>query len=366
MNDRNDFPELVYIEANCFDLPATQTILKRLPHVPHKIISSTVEMQDDFISFTDPIGAGKRFLLLAEQKGDFIKPCPCTPDYIGCNYFIINLDLNCPLDCTYCILQQYLSDPWLTLHVNTVKLWQQLDVFLSKIKHPLRIGTGELGDSLVLDHITRRSQKLISYFRRHPHAILELKTKTLNIRNILETEAAENIVIAWSLNAEQIAKTDEKGAPSSIARIKAAAQVVKRGYRVAFHFDPIIRFSGWKEGYAEVVDQLLTHIPAARIAWISMGTLRFTAALKPVIRERFPASRIIYEEFVRGKDGKYRYFRPLRVELYKELVHLLRRAKNTVIPLYFCMENKTVWRDVLKKEPRGRDVEKSLTLPLGS
>lgn len=366
MIDLSSFPERVYIEADCLEHPYTREILHRLPHIPPTIISSPAELQDDLILDSDPIGAGKKYLLLSEQKGDFIKPCPCTPDYIGCNYYIINLDLNCPLDCTYCILQHYLTEPWLTLHVNTDKLWKQLDTFLHKKKYPVRIGTGELGDSLALDHITHRSSELIRNFRRHPSAILELKTKTLNIDNVLASEPSDNIVIAWSLNAEQIVKTDEKGSPSSAARILAASQVAKRGFRVAFHFDPIIRFPSWEEGYAEVIDQMLTNIPASKIAWISLGTLRFPAALKSVIRERFPASRIIYEEFVRGIDGKFRYFRPLRVELYKRLVQQLQQPKSAAIPLYFCMENKDVWRDVLKKEPRGRDVEKFLTLPLGS
>jgi spore photoproduct lyase len=141
---------------------------------------------------------------------------------------------------------------------------------------------------------------------------------------------------------------------------------MKRGYRVAFHFDPIIRFPGWEEGYTEVVTELLGKIPAAKIAWISLGSLRFPSQLKTIIQQRFPETNLIYEEFIPGVDGKFRYFKPIRVELYKKLVTLIQKDMGDAVPLYFCMESQEIWREVLKKEPRGKEeVGKFLSSPLG-
>ncbi len=366
MIDINVFPEKIFVEKSSFEYPLTRSILKKLDHVPFKVIENIQALEADFEMSRDPVSKGKRYLLLTRQKGDFVKPCPCTPNYLGCNYYIINLDLNCPLDCSYCILQHYLASPIVTVHVNTDKLWVQLDSFLQQNRRPLRIGTGELGDSLVLDHLTGRSRELIRYFSRKRSALFELKTKTINIKNVMDTEPAENIIIAWSLNARKIAQTEEKGAPPVEARLQAAQEVIKKGYRVAFHFDPIIRFSGWEDGYAEIVEKMLKKIPAAKIAWISLGSLRFPKELKTVIAERFPDSKILYEEFIQGMDGKLRYFLPLRMELYEKMIGFIRSRESKKITLYFCMESKQVWKKILKIKLESKEqIESYLSLPPG-
>lgn len=367
MIDLEKFPKKIFIEGSSLKFPLTRKIMKKLSHIPVEVVKDTQDFLQEINIARDPIKEGKKHIFITQQKGEFVKPCPCTPNYIGCNYYIINLDLNCPLDCSYCILQDYLSNPMITIHVNTDRLWNQLDVFLSgKRGKYFRIGTGELGDSLVLDAITERSRELIAYFSGKTNALLELKTKTINIKNIVDTEPADNIVIAWSLNAKRIAQQEEKGAPPVDERIEAARTLVRKGYRVAFHFDPVIRFPGWADGYAEIMEELFSKIPSSRMAWISLGSLRFPPSLKAIIQQRFPETDIVYEEFIQGKDGKLRYFKPLRTELYQELVNLIKQNKGGKVPVYFCMESRDIWKGVLNKEPRGKEeVEELISLPLG-
>lgn len=367
MNSQQFSPNKIFVDKKILNFPLTEKILKNTAPTRFEIVENIQSVLSSVQVHKDPVSQGKSTLLLTSQKGDFVKPCPCTPGYIGCNYFIINLDMNCPMDCSYCILQHYLSNPFITVYVNRQDLWNQLDEFLHKYKNKrLRLGTGELGDSLALDHLTENSLDLISYFRSKPFVLFELKTKTVNIKNLLSVEPAENIIISWSLNSERIAQTEEKGTPSVHRRIKAAQMLVKRGFRVGFHFDPIILHLGWKEAYAEIISSLFTFIDPSRIAWISLGSLRFPPHLKPIIQKRFPKSRIIYEEMIRGKDGKYRYFKPIRMDLYRNVVNLIRKNGGKKVPLYFCMENKEIWENGLKKKPRDKDdVENSISLPLG-
>ena len=360
------YPKKIFIDKSSLDFPLTQTILRNASSIPVEIVENIQGLIDEINTSKDPVGEGKKFLLVTQQKGEFIKPCPCTPHYMGCNYYIINLDLNCPLDCTYCILQHYLTNPLITAQVNLRDLWDQLDIFLQKMKNRIiRIGTGELGDSLVLDHITENSKQLISYFREKENVLLELKTKTVNIKNILAAEPAENIIIAWSINSFKMAEQEENGSPSISDRIDAAQLVVRRGFRVAFHFDPLVRYPGWREGYEEVIEELLRKVDPVSIAWISLGSLRFAPQLKPIIKSRFPKTKIVYEELIRGKDGKYRYFKPLRMQLYKEIIGFIKRNGGRDIHLYFCMESREIWKRMLEKKPRGEDeVSKLLSSPL--
>jgi spore photoproduct lyase len=362
----NYFPKKVYIEEGSFAFPLTWRILKNLGDVPQEIIPHPKLILEKLESSQDAIGEGKKYLLLTPKKGEFIKPCPCTPGYVGCNYFIINSELNCPLDCSYCILQRYLTNPLITVHVNLEELWRQLDIFLEKKKpKTLRIGTGELSDSLALDHLTENSRDLISYFKEKKNAFFELKTKTTNIKNILETKPAENIVISWSLNSFKITQEEERGASPVEERIEAARKVSERGFRLGFHFDPLIRYSGWEEDYAQIVKKLLTTIPPSKICWISLGSLRFPPVLKSIIKSRFPGTKIIYDEFIMGKDGKFRYFRPLRLELYKRMIDLIKDFGGSKIPLYLCMESQQIWKEAMNWMPKGKeDIESLLSPPL--
>jgi len=364
MSESSYFPQKVYIEENSLDFPLTHRILENLKQLPQEIIPNSQGLLRKLKDSRDMTGEGKKYLLITKQKGNFIKPCPCTPHYIGCNYFIINLVLNCPLDCSYCILQDYLSNPFITVFANLEDLWKELDIFLGKRKKKyLRIGTGELGDSLVLDHITKNSSDLIAYFREKEGAFLELKTKSIEIKNILNLEPAENIIISWSLNSFRIAKEEEKDAPSVEERIKAAELVSEKGFHLGFHFDPLVRHPGWEEDYAEVVKILLKTVNPAKISWISLGSLRFPPSLKTLIKERFPHTRIIYDEFIKGKDGKLRYFKPLRLELYQKIIEFIKAWGGDKIPLYFCMEDEGIWKKAMSWVPEGKEDVESFLCP---
>ena len=353
------FPEKIFIAKNALSFPLTKKILRACPDAPIEVIGNRRPITDLLRSSPDPIGTGKKLLFLTRRKGAFVKPCPCTPRYVGCNYFIINSVLNCPLDCSYCILQLYLGASPLTVHVNLEDLWKELEIFLSRRKGRfLRLGTGELSDSLALEPILQTAGDFIAYFRGKPQAYFEFKTKTARVEALLCRRAAENVVVSWSLNSERIAAAEELGAPSVAERLEAARAVAARGFPVGFHFDPLIFYPGWKEDYARIIEKMLLAVPARRIRWISLGSLRFPRALKPLIERRFPASPAIYGELVRGRDGKLRYFKPIRLELYRKTVDFIRRFGGGRIPVYFCMEDGEVWEKGLGRKPgRKEEVE---------
>jgi spore photoproduct lyase len=259
------------------------------------------------------------------------------------------------MDCAYCILQGYLTNPVLTVYVNLDDLWAELDAFLAASgPRAVRLGTGELGDSLALDPLTGHAAALIAYFRSKSGATLELKTRTVNIESILRAEPAENIVVSWSLNSVPAAEADERDAPPMAERLAAAARVQERGFRLGFHFDPLVRYEGWREDYSGVVRDLFRAVDPARVAWISLGSLRFAPGLKPLILRRFPGTRLFFEELIRGEDGKLRYFRPLRAELYRFVLEEIALSAGRAVPVYLCMESAEVWGDVFKKNPGGK------------
>jgi spore photoproduct lyase len=86
------------------------------------------------------------------------------------------------------------------------------------------------------------------------------------------------------------------------------------------------------------------------VTYMSMGSLRFPPALKDVVRERFPKSRLLYAELFPGADGKMRYFKPLRTEMYAKMLAWIRRY-TVDTGLYLCMESQEIWQKVFGHAP---------------
>ncbi len=343
------------MEESCLALPYTREILERAGDVPVQTVSGAVIPDLAAAPFAGALTAGKRQLLLCRNKGRFFKPCPGTREYSCCGYQILNIGMNCPMDCVYCILQAYLNNPWLSFFVNIDDLLAEMTVaFKREPDRMWRIGTGEFTDSMALDHITCLSSILVRFMSDKANAVLELKTKTAAIDNLKNLPHNGRTIVAWSLNSPRIVAREEMRTASLDERLAAAALCASWGYKLAFHFDPIIKHQGWENGYAETVNRLFDTVPRESIVWISMGCLRFLPALKNIAGERFPHSKFFYEEFIEGLDGKSRYFRKKRVALYRRLFDLLNRRAAVDTCIYLCMESEEIWREVFGFSPEER------------
>jgi spore photoproduct lyase len=186
---------------------------------------------------------GKSTLALTEKKGSTFDTCSTIhSDYVCCNIKVVKAVKNCPFDCSYCFLQDYLND-------GTTSVIADIEAIMEEIKskisvHPWRlwrIGSWELGDSLALESLTHQARQLIEAFSTLPNAILELKTKSDCIEPILKAKHGGKTVVAWSLNTEHIIHHQEHRTASLEKRLSAMAAVISAGYPVALHFDNINR-----------------------------------------------------------------------------------------------------------------------------
>jgi len=349
--DPSYYIDTIFVEESCVDLDYTKEILKRAK-LPWSVVPEREKPNDFDNDYVGNLTKGKRQLYLCNNRGSFFKPCPGTREYQCCDYQVVNTGTNCPIDCVYCILQAYLNTPWLTFYVNIEKLFCELSESLSA--HPeklFRIGTGEFTDSLAIDRLTCLSPKLVEFMKDKQNAVLELKTKSGVIENLQNLQHNGKTIVAWSLNSETMMKKQELRSATLEERLAAAKQCAAWGYKLAFHFDPIIEHTGWQEGYAKTIKRLFQVVPAEAIAWISLGALRFLPSLKEIGIHRFPQTKIYYNEFIQGLDGKSRYFRPNRVALYKYIYqHLVERASFKTC-IYFCMESDEIWREVMGFSP---------------
>ena len=344
-------PDKIFINEDVLDTAVTRQVLKQFANVEKAVVIEN-DLPIDLTSNGLTISQGKKTLHLKRFKGDPFKLCPgFSDDVLCCNYYVINVIENCPLDCTYCILQAFINKPAITIHANLEEMVQKtVNTIQSDPNRSFRVGTGEHGDSFALDPFLDINSYLVTQFSSVQNAILELKTKTDNVEALMDLDHKGRTVVAWSLNPPDIIKKHELKTASLAERLRAAKKVVERGYRVAFHFDPIIYYPGWENGYKHTVNLMLNAVPPESIAWISLGTLRFIPTLKKIAEERFNHLSIFHNEFTSAYDGKMRYLKPIRKELLSSINRWI-KERSPDIPLYLCMEKRSVWGDVFGSCP---------------
>jgi spore photoproduct lyase len=342
----------IFIDHHAVEDEVTQLILQWSNNhsIPIRIVTSS----DYFLHYLSQltISEGKRTLWLTRYKGRFLKPCPGTKDtYRCCQYLVINEITNCPIDCTYCILQGFFNNHSITIYTNYAKILSEIQA-LSKLnpQRILRIGTGELTDSLALDPLTGLSQKLIPVFQSQTNVLLELKTKTHHIEHLVAPNSAK-VVLSWSINPKEIIESHEYKSAKLQSRLNSAKRAIKKGFLVGFHLDPIIHYRDWQNGYRNLIENLGKEIDSTRISWISLGSLRYPSPLKSIAKNRFPRSRIFSAELITGIDNKMRYIKPLRLQMYQFIFNQIRQNLKNVF-VYFCMESEDVWEEVLGLSPR--------------
>lgn len=345
-------PEKLFVTEESWEDASARAMVDRLPGVPVQTIPAAESVLAGLAQAPDPIAQGKRVLVLARHRGSFLNPCPGAGAEMCCNYHVVNYAANCPMDCSYCVLQSFLDNPALVVFSNIDDLLREVVGRLSASPNRLfRIGAGDFSDPLALDHITCYSRSLVPLFAGRPNGVLELKTKSAAVSNLEGLHHGGRTVVSWSVNSRRVIHAEETGTADLHERIVAARRCQEWGYRIGFHFDPLVCYPGWQADYKSAVEEIFRKVDPAKVQWISLGSLRFTARLRDVMRRRFPRSRISYGEFVPGHHGKWRYFRPIRREMYASMISWIRRCAPEVF-IYLCMEHREVWRESMLRVPR--------------
>lgn len=341
----------IIIDQNVADQKLVKRYIQNNPQA--EVLQTDLTDEQKEAMFRQEPAQAKRDILLTEKQGHTVKQCPGTDrTYRCCNYHVINQTSNCPIDCTYCILQFYLNNPVTTVYANTDKLLNEVrEKISSQPKRFFRIGTGELSDSLAFDSSSEFSRDIVQAFAEMDNVLLELKTKSNRIENLLDLDHKGRTVISWSVNPQNIIDAEEHKAASLDERLKAMGLVQAAGYKIGFHFDPLLYHQDWEINYTDLIRRLFEVVDPANVAWISIGSLRFPPEMKDKVLEKFPKSKIMFAELIRGLDGKMRYPKPLRLEMYQAVVKALQNFGGKQLFIYFCMESEEIWKRVMGWSP---------------
>jgi spore photoproduct lyase len=270
-------------------------------------------------------------------------PPPTRPTDVVCPHFTeLKWANGCYFRCSWCYLQgTYRFHPEWKNGKPNVKDYNLIKLHLNSLiesnAQPTILNAGELSDSLLTEHTKKPFTLFLSeiFSANHTkHRILFL-TKSNRVENVLKANLQDYLIMSFTLNAFEIAKRWERGAPSVEKRIEAAKKVTEAKYETRVRIDPMVPVSGWKEQYIELVDRLFDAFTPSRI---TLGSLR---GLQTTINEARDTSWVKYLSERSNWGKKVRL--ETRYEMYSTLIDYL-KENYSYTDIALCKETVEIWR----------------------
>lgn len=362
-------PKEIIVHETVRDDPVTIDLLNRCPGTPIKYVTSGIaKIISDTSETLNQAGSGMLDKIIAGKQVVYIAPATnvvdtftMPDDRMICPHFErLKLASNgCFYQCDWCYLKltYRAAFPFITVRAQYDLIKEQLHKRLSQSEAPVIFNTGELADSLSMEHLTGAAQEFIPWIGNTENGYLFMLTKSDNVNNILDLRHNGHTIVAWSMNNELVSRKFEIGAPSFDRRLEAARKVQKAGYPVRIRLDPIVPFDGWKEAYAKTIERILTVVCPERI---TLGTLRFEEGFYNMRKSLFTTGTDLpnfleamepmfppkmFTGSKKAKSGKYSFPEKQRTDIFRWAIDEIRKyphGKNTLIAL--CKESAKVWK----------------------
>ncbi len=287
-----------------------------------------------------------------KTEGEILGRCPVASSKTRCcNLYTLDSVKRCQHDCTYCSIQFFYHEPVIKVEANLREKLKSLELDPHKRYH---IGTGQGSDSLLMGNTNSVLTHLFEFAQEHPNVILELKSKSDNIADLLQLEIPNNVIVTWSLNPQIIIDHEEKNTASLEQRLRAAEKIRDKGTLVGFHFHPMVYFKDCKSEYLSIAQEIIKRFSSSELAMISMGTVTFSRKVINFIRKRGLKSKILQmplEEIA----GKFSYPFKLKQEMFQALYQAFTPWHEDLF-FYMCMEDQNLWKPVFGKSFEDNDV----------
>ncbi|MFT4583406.1 MAG: spore photoproduct lyase [Gammaproteobacteria bacterium] len=279
--------DTIYVERQVFDHVRVKSILQRYPRA--RVIECAT-YQEIFNRKGQNFRAQKSrpALILAHKASPYLHTVP-REQHIGAvhNYYFSHL-LNCPFDCRYCFLQGMFTSANYVLFVNYEDFATEIYETCARHEGPVHIFSGYDCDSLALEPLTGFADYFIDSLANLDNVVLELRTKSTQIRSLLAKQPSPRCVVAMSLAPESIGKSLEHGTPSLKDRLTALRRLQNHGWPVGLRFDPLIPIAGYVEVYEAFFAQVFSEIDAHTVHSVTVGALRLPRSFAKRLVRLYP------------------------------------------------------------------------------
>jgi spore photoproduct lyase len=157
-------------------------------------------------------------------------------------------------------------------------------------------------DSLALEPVSNFCSHFLPVFRRYPDAELEIRTKSTQVRCLLDTEVVSNCVIAMSFTTNEAAKQWEHKVPSIEKRLEALYKLQLAGWKVAIRLEPLILGAEGLAPYEALFSKIFSKLDIKRLHSVSSGLFRMPVDFHKRIVKLYPDEEL-YARATETKDG---------------------------------------------------------------
>lgn len=326
----------IFIEKSVEDLEYTKRIINFFPKTEFKVID---KIEDIWGRVKKPYLQKRETLnlFIGRKEGALVKEAPDAYGIGKEKHFYFIHAYNCIYECQYCYLQGYFNTPDIVLFVNHNEIIKDMQKITDEYPDAW-FHAGEYSDSLALSHLTNEWDEYWEFFKKNKQAKLELRTKSVNLKSIIELEPLDNVYISFTLAGFKEGKTYDLRCPSVQARLKAIDKLVQKGFKIGIHLDPIVHSEDIEESYETLLLELSKVLPDSQLGYLSIGVVRFTKDVYKEVENNYPASPILTQNFIKSFDSKVRYSHPMRMWILNKVKDICIKNNFSSEKIYMCME----------------------------
>lgn len=306
--------DTLYIEEAVMDHPRTRDILQRFPAARQITCQCYTEVfnrkaQNFRLQKKQPA------LILAGKYRQQVLPVPDNYGLGAGRHYYFSHMLNCIYDCRYCFLQGMFRSAHYVLFVNYEDFAEAIIRTIDRhADETIWFFSGYDCDSLALEPVTRFTDHFLPLFDNYPRARLELRTKSTQIRSLLDREPAENVIVAWSFTPARIAAALEHKTPSVTRRIQAMRKLQQHGWHIGLRFDPLILDANFRASYDDLFRQVFDQLDVTKLHSVSLGSFRLPRDYFHNMQRLYPEERL-FASPLEEKNGMVGYRRQLEREM---------------------------------------------------
>ena len=200
--------------------------------------------------------------------------------------------MNCLFDCEYCYLKGMYPSSNIVVFVNFEDYEKDVSGLLEE--GSLYVCASYDTDLIALDGLTGLAGRWIGLAENNKDLLVELRTKAAppSLKNV------PNVIYAFTVSPDEIARRYEKNVPSADDRLRAAARALDAGCNVRLCFDPMILTDNWQEIYVDLVDHAADVIDLSRLTDVSVGCFRISKEYLSSMRKKCLDSEIAWYPYV--------------------------------------------------------------------
>jgi spore photoproduct lyase len=241
-------------------------------------------------------------LILAKKYGNLVLP---VPDGYGFNqdrsYYFSHM-MNCVYDCRYCFLQGMYRSANYVLFTNYEDFGAAITATVAESENRTVFYSGYDCDSLALEPVSNFCEYFLPLLGKLPTATLEIRSKSTQIRKLLDTEPLANCVVAMSFTDQLSTDSWEHKVPSIAKRLESLKKLQQAGWPIALRFEPLVFDESYLERYQVLFKEVFTSLDGDLIHSVSTGMFRMPIDFHKKIVKLYPDEPLLARDTVQT-DG---------------------------------------------------------------